>query len=51
MHILRLAEMYKHTIPAVDTLVVEMARRARLPLLTTDSHQRRLARASGVDLL
>lgn len=39
------------TIPTVDTLVVEMARRARLPLLTTDRHQRRLARASGVDLL
>jgi predicted nucleic acid-binding protein len=39
------------TIPTVDTLVVEMARRAGLPLLTADGHQRRLARASGVDLL
>jgi predicted nucleic acid-binding protein len=39
------------TIPTLDTLIVEMAHRARLPLLTSDSHQRRLARASGVDLL
>jgi predicted nucleic acid-binding protein len=39
-----------HTIPTVDTLIVEMARRHGLPLLTSDDHQRRLARIADVDL-
>lgn len=39
------------TIPTVDSLIVQMALDARLPLLTADAHQRRLARIAGVDLL
>jgi predicted nucleic acid-binding protein len=39
------------TIPTVDTLIVQMARAALLPLLTADAHQRRLARVAGVDLV
>ena len=39
------------TIPTVDALIVQMALDARLPLLTADAHQRRLARIAGVDLL
>ncbi len=36
--------------PTVDALIVEMAREARLPLLTADAHQRRLAPFAGVEL-
>jgi predicted nucleic acid-binding protein len=39
------------TIPTVDALIVEMARVASLPLLTSDAHQRRLAALADVDLL
>ena len=46
----RAAKQKGDTIPTVDTIIVEMARRAGLPLLTRDAHQRRLARVSGVDL-
>ena len=38
------------TIPTVDALIVEMARTAGLFLLTSDDHQRRLARVAGVQL-
>jgi predicted nucleic acid-binding protein len=38
------------TIPTVDALIVQMAHDARVPLLTADAHQRRLARTAGVDL-
>jgi len=39
------------TIPTIDALIVQMALEARLPLLTADAHQRRLARMAGVELL
>jgi predicted nucleic acid-binding protein len=47
----RQARRRGETIPTVDTLIVEMARAARLPLLTADAHQRRLAALADVDLL
>ena len=46
----RAARQKGHTIPTVDAIIVEIARRAGLPLLTSDAHQRRLAKVSGVDL-
>jgi predicted nucleic acid-binding protein len=47
----RLARRQGHTIPTVDTLIVELARAARLTLLTADAHQRRLAPLAGVELV
>lgn len=38
------------TIPTVDSLIVEIARRNGVPLLTGDAHQRRLARIADVEL-
>ena len=39
------------TIPTVDSLIVEIARSAGVPLLTADDHQRRLSRLAGVQLI
>jgi predicted nucleic acid-binding protein len=47
----RLARRQGHTIPTVDTLIVEMARAARLPLLTADAHQRRLGGIADVEII
>ena len=38
------------TIPTVDSLIVEIARRNGVPLLTADAHQRLLARIADVEL-
>ena len=46
----RAARKKGDTIPTVDALIVEMAHHSRLPLLTSDDHQLRLARIADVDL-
>jgi len=40
-----------YTVPTIDTLIVEIARRGGRALLTRDDHQQRLARSADVDLL
>lgn len=40
-----------YTVPTIDALIVETARRAGRALLTRDDHQLRLARSADVDLL
>ena len=39
-----------YTVPTIDALIVETARRTGRALLTRDDHQRRLARSADVEL-